>query len=177
MAKKRVDQDFLDRAAEYVREVMTQRGIKQMVAAERWGVSQSTVSNVVNAEAIGIDVAARIVKAEGGSLDAMFGLAAGPGAKCLREADGWAAGADAAAAFVPRAIVDEAGGIVPPQPVTEVSTGAVLAIAQAWQAVRATASGHTPKPQPEATDEPARPVAPFGVAGARAAKKRARQAT
>lgn len=172
MAKKRVDQDFLDRAAGYVRDVMTRRGIKQVAAGQRWGISQSTVSNVVNAEAIGIDVAARIVKAEGGSLDAMFGLSAGPGARCLREADGWAAGAEAAAAFVPRAIIDEAGGFVPPQPVTSVTSGAVLAIAQAWQALRPHAE-HAPEDGPEAAEKPA----PFKATRSRAVKKQDRQAT
>lgn len=172
MAKKRVDQDVLDKAAEYVRRLMKDRGIKQIVAGERWGISQSTVSDVVNGEAIGIDVAIRIVRAEGGSLDAMFGLAADARAKPLRESPSWLAGAEAAAAFVPRAVVDEAGAFVPPRPVDEVPASAVLALAQSWQAMRPHAE-HAPASGPA----PTRPTVPFGVAGARAAKKRDRQAT
>lgn len=172
MANKRVEPEVLKSAAEYVRGLMRRGNVKQVAAGQRWGISQSTVSDVVAGEAIGIDVAIRIVRAEGGSLDAMFGLAAGPGARCLREADGWAAGADAAAVFVPRAVVDEAGGIVPPQPVASVTTGAVLAIAQAWLAIRPHAE-HAPADEPA----PAKRIAPFAVAGSRASKKRDRQAT
>lgn len=158
MANKRIDPEVLKHAARYVRELMARAGVKQVAAGHRWGISQSTVSDVVNGEAIGIDVAACIVKAEGGSLDAMFGLSAGPGARCLREADGWAAGADAATAFVPRAVVDEAGGIVPPRAVDSIEPAAVLAIAQAWAAIRSVEAARPSSSAPSSAPQAPPPV-------------------
>jgi hypothetical protein len=172
VANKRVEPEVLKNAAEYVRGLMRRSNVKQVAAGQRWGISQSTVSDVVSGEAIGIDVAIRIVKAEGGSLDAMFGLVSDARAKPLRELPSWPSCAAAAAAFVPRAVIDEAGAFVPPRPIEDVTATGVLLLAQAWMAMRPHAE-HAPADGPR----PANPIAPFGVAGSRASKKRDRQAT
>lgn len=174
MANKRIEPGVLEHAAGYVRELMKRGGAKQVVAGKRWGISQSTVSNVVTGEAIGIDVAIRIVKAEGGSLDAMFGLAADDGSKRLRDADGWARARERASQIVSPDAVDEVGAFVPQRPVDKVDAGAVIALVEAW--LRVCPMPHATH-EPEAGPTPAKPVAPFGVAGARASKKRDRQAT
>jgi hypothetical protein len=79
----------------------------------------------------------------------------------LDAAPSWRAAAELAAAYVPRAIVDEAGGFVPPQPIADVTAPAVLALAQAWQAMR-------PMSRVTAGDDGPVPVAQvlaFSVAG------------
>lgn len=100
----------------------------------------------------------------------------------LRSLPSWDAGKALALAHrLPPDAIDEAGGFVPPTPLRDIEPPLVVKIVEAWQAMRTAADhvsiDHVPRPQPEATDEPTKPVAPFPFAGARASKKRDRQAT
>lgn len=104
----------------------------------------------------------------------------------LRALPSWGAGRVLAIAHnLPESVIEEAGGFIPPIRLRDIPPPLVVKIVEAWQVMRQAAADTSPAASPAAhathapDDAPgyAKHVAPFGVAGARAVKKRSRQAT